>query len=99
MNNAPLNPAPSKSRKRRKRFSFISPTGEIVWTSSIKAFAETAQMSHAVARQLACGDRTRIHGWCSTARKAKRQRERFLMGLIAPDGSRHILGRSVKHFA
>src|SRR3954452_12232432 len=81
-------------------YRWINESGETVRTSTVREFCDLAGISHGNARNLACGHRTRHGPWCSTAPKARRQRERFLTGLVnTRTGERFILGRSVKHFA
>jgi hypothetical protein len=79
---------------------FISPTGEIIKTRSIKEFAEKYDFSPSMARSLACGYRSRLKGFCSTSPRAKKERMRFMTVLInTQTGERSILGPSVKKFA
>jgi len=59
-----------------------------------------AGMHESHARDLACGYFKRFHGYCSTHKKARKERERFLTVLVNPKLSkREILGQTVKGFA
>jgi len=81
-------------------FSFIGPTGEKIKTENIKKFAEQAGMHESHARDLACGYFKRFKGYCSTHRRATKERERFLTVLVNPkEGKRDIIGQSVTSFA
>jgi hypothetical protein len=80
--------------------TFIAPTGEKIKTKTIKEFAQKAGMHESHARDLACGFYKRFHGYCSTHRKARKERARFLTVLVNPKlGKREILGQTVKGFA
>lgn len=81
-------------------FTLISPSGELVTTKSVKAFSEQFNFPRASAQALARGRRSRIRGWCSTHRNAKRHRERFLTKLIhLPSGKECIVGQSISALA
>jgi hypothetical protein len=80
--------------------SFINSEGNTITTRTIKEFQTLANMPYCLARALALGKRGRLRGWCSTAKRAKRQRERFMTVLVHKDtGVSKILGQSVKKFA
>lgn len=78
--------------------SFISPTGEIVRTKTPKDFALKFGFSEGCARALSCGYRARLNGWCSTHKRAKKHRDRFTTVLINTQGTRTILGPSIRAF-
>ena len=81
-------------------YSFISSSGQVIKTKTIKEFSEISGLSPQMSRVLACGTRGRVRGWCSTARRAKRQRDRFTLVLTNTfTGASKILGPSVKKFA
>lgn len=81
-------------------FTVISPTGESVSAKSVKEFAKQYNFPRASAQALFRGQRSRIHGWCSTHQNAKRHRLRFLMKLChLPTGRECILGQSITGFA
>ena len=57
-------------------------------------------MNYSYARDLACGHAMTANGWCSTARRARRRRKRFLTKLInLRTGEMKILGQSIAQFA
>ena len=79
---------------------WISPEGQIVETKTIKEFAEKFGVRESTARRLACGDRNMSHGWCSTHRRARKARERFMTVLRnTKTGERKIVGQFVTRFA
>jgi len=81
-------------------YRWISSTGEIVKTKTIKEFADKYGIRHSTARVLACGARTRHKGWCSTSPRAKKARERFTTELVNINtGERSILGQRLTDFA
>lgn len=81
-------------------YSFISPEGQRVKTKTVKEFALKYGFTHSMARSLACGYRARLRGWCSTAKRAKKHRDRFTTVLVnTRTGERSILGSSIKSFA
>ena len=81
-------------------FKVFSPAGELITTKSVKEFADRFQFNPSSARALKNGKRARIRGWCSTHRKAKRHRERFLTKLVnLRTGEECILGQSIRAFA
>ena len=81
-------------------YSWIKADGSVLKTRTIKEFSEISGFSPQMSRVLACGTRGRIRGWCSTARRAKRQRDRFTLVLTNTiTGASKILGSSVKKFA
>ena len=81
-------------------YSWISPEGLKIRTTTVKSFVESFGFDYVHARKLACGLTMTMHGWCSTHKNAKRRRERFLSVLVNPKtGEREILGHSVKKFA
>jgi hypothetical protein len=87
-------------RKRRNVYTFLSPTGELVQTKSIREFADSVGMKYASARTLHSGHRKRINGWCSTDRSAKMARDRFMTVLVnTRTGERTILGHTINGFA
>jgi hypothetical protein len=80
--------------------SFISPTGEIIKTKTIKQFADQYGFRYSNAKSLACGHYKRLNGWCSTSPTAKKARERFQTVLVNPTlGIREVLGQNVTDFA
>ena len=63
-------------------------------------FVATYRFPREQAKLLMKGERTRLRGWCSTSKRAKRQRERFMTVLVnMKTNERFVLGRSVKAFA
>lgn len=81
-------------------YRWIDSTGQVVKTRTIKEFSEKYSMSYRSARALASGARSKIKGWCSTSRKAKRARKRFTTRLVNPKtGQSEIVGQSAKAFA
>ena len=81
-------------------YSFISPKGEIIKTKTVKEFSEKYGMKYSSAKELACGNRARNLGWCSTHKKAKRLRDRFTTVLVnTKTGERSILGQSLITFS
>lgn len=79
---------------------WLGPGGEIIRTRTIKEFAERFGMSVGAARQLHSGQRSRIRGFCSMARRAKKHRNRFLTVLVnTRTGARLMVGRSVRQLA
>jgi len=53
-----------------------------------------------MAKALSCGYRSRLRGWCSTNKRAKKERDRFLTQLVnVHTGEEFILGASIKKFA
>lgn len=81
-------------------YRWIDSTGQVVKTRTIKEFSEKYSMSYRSARALASGYRSKIKGWCSTSRKAKRARQRFTTRLVnARTGQSEIVGQSAKTLA
>jgi hypothetical protein len=81
-------------------YKFISPTGEIIKTKTVKDFAKMTGMRENMARILACGVRARLQGYCSTHPRAKKYRERFTTVLVnMRTGEKSIIGPSLKKFA
>src|SRR4051794_7902706 len=81
-------------------YKFISPTGEVVRTKTVKEFSQQTGITYSHARDLACGYNARVGGWCSMAPRAKKHRKRFLTVLIHPrQGKREMVGQSVSNFA
>ena len=83
-------------------YTFIGPDGQTIKTKSIKEFARTYGFPESLARNLHCGYRARLRGFCSTSQKprVKKLRKRFLTKLTnLKTGENAILGASVKRFA
>jgi hypothetical protein len=81
-------------------YSWINQDGSVLQTDTIKQFCEISGFCPSSARTLAAGIRGRLRGWCSTAKRAKKQRDRFTLVLVhTPTGVRKFLGPSVKKFA
>ena len=83
-------------------YSWINSKGETIKTETVKEFALKYNFPESLARSLACGQRSRLRGWCSTSKKprVKKHRERFLTKLLnTKTGETAILGQSVKKFA
>ena len=78
-------------------FSFISPQNQLVKTKTLKEFTTLSGMKMNCARSLSCGRRSRNHGWLSTHRKARRQRDRFFTVLVnTVTGESMMVGDSIK---
>lgn len=81
-------------------YRWINSQGETIKTRTIREFAETYNFSIGCARILHSGHRSRMSGFCSVDKKAKKERERFMTVLVnTKTGERGILGPSVKKFA
>ena len=81
-------------------YSWINPRGETILTETVKEFADTYGFSLKMAQILARGQRSRLRGWCSTAKAATKERKRFLTKLVnIKTGETGILGMGVKAFA
>lgn len=81
-------------------FKWIDPKGETITTTSIRAFADRYGFNYSASKSLACGVWARMHGFCSTSPKVKRQRDRFMTKLVnTKTRETFVLGRSVKNFA
>lgn len=83
-------------------YRWIDSQGQVHKTRTVKEFAEKYNFPESLARSLACGQRSRLRGWCSTSKKPKvrKHRERFLTRLVnTKTGETTILGPSVKKFA
>lgn len=79
---------------------WLNSEGEVIETRTIREFAERFGMSVGVARQLHSGQRSRIRGFCSMAKRAKPQRNRFLTAIVnVKSGDRRIVGQSVRRLA
>jgi len=77
--------------------SFISPTGEVVKTKTLREFTTLSGMKMNCARSLSCGRRSRNHGWFSTHPKTRRQRDRFFTVLVnTVTGEKMTVGDSIK---
>lgn len=82
-----------------KRYTWINSQGEKV-RATIKEFTAISGMTPSMARSLAAGCRFRLNGWCSTSKRAKRYRDRFLTKLVhTRSGESRIVGPSVKRLA
>ena len=93
-------PSPAKSRKRRRRWTFISPTGEVIRTSSLKQFADKYGLRHSNVQSLACGHFSTLKGFCSTHPKVKKRRERVTTVLHDTKSEQdYVLGANMKTFA
>jgi hypothetical protein len=81
-------------------YQWLKSDGSVLQTDTIKQFCEISGFSASSARTLASGIRGRLNGWCSTASRAKKQRDRFTLVLVhTATGVRKLLGPSVKKFA
>lgn len=81
-------------------YSWINPRGETIFTETVKEFADTYGFSLKMAQILARGQRSRLRGWCSTAKAATKERKRFLTKLVnLKTGETGILGMGVVAFA
>ncbi len=76
-------------------YKFISPTGEIVKTKSVKEFAIKNNIPYEAAKRLSSGTTGVAYGWCSTHPKAKKKKERFLTKFVNIEtGEQHQIGES-----
>lgn len=81
-------------------YSWINPQGETVQTKTIQEFADRYGFSLKMAQVLARGYRSRLRGWCSTSKKATKERKRFMTTLVnIKTGEKGVLGMGVKAFA
>ncbi len=81
-------------------YKWFNSGGDTICTTRIREFSDLSGLSPQMCRVLACGIRGRLGGFCSTARRAKRQRERFTLVLTNTiTGESKILGPSLKQFA
>jgi hypothetical protein len=81
-------------------YSWLNDRGEIVKTKTIAEFARKYNFPPSMARSLASGCRSRLRGWCSTSKRAKRHRNRFMTKLVhLPTGATRVLGSSITQFA
>jgi len=79
---------------------FISPTGEVVKTKTIKEFSDKYGLEPVGARMLACGMLKSFHGWMSFHPKAKKKRKRIMTKLInVQTYAEETLGNTVRAFA
>jgi len=81
-------------------YQWLKSDGSLLETETIKQFCEVSGFSASSARTLAAGIRGRLNGWCSTARRARKQRDRFTTVLVnTKTGEKKWLGPTVKRFA
>ena len=82
------------------QMKWISPQGEIIQTKDLDEFCRISKLSRNTALRLGSGYRARMNGWCSTSRKAKALRDRFMTKLVnVKTGETCILGQSGRAFS
>lgn len=79
--------------------TWLSPEGQTITTDTVDEFCVISNLSRKSALRLKSGRRARMGGWCSTHKRVKTQRERFLRRLVnIQTGETCILGQSGKAF-
>lgn len=81
-------------------YRFISPTGEVIKTKTVRQFSILTGLRYSNCKTLACGVRSTMSGFCSTHPRAARRRKRFTTVLFnTKTGATRVIGSSVKKCA